>query len=163
MPPFVKTLLSQNYNEAEKAQLKCYLDEYSEHGSTALMIATKNALFDVVKMLHQAGADIHAVNKMGHSAIHVAAYNKPERTGTILHYLLEHHANILAKNKVKQTILEITEKMAYEDMYNELLPLSARAEIWAEKNCIFKLYLHKERTKFKKISNNVFREIIKYA
>ena len=65
------------------------------------MIATKNALFDVVKMLHQAGADIHTVNKMGHSALHVAAYNKPERTQNILFYLKDHHANILAKNKVK--------------------------------------------------------------
>ena len=76
----MKTLLEMDYTESEKLEMVKYLDYQNEMGNTALMIATKNALLDVVKKLHNFGANIFIQNKIGHTAGHIAAFNKPERT-----------------------------------------------------------------------------------
>lgn len=38
-----------------------------------------------------------------------------------------------------------------------------REQMWRNRNCLLKLYLTKDKNKFKNISLGVFREIIKYA
>ena len=49
------------------------------------------------------------------------------------------------------------------EMCEYLDPVLVRAEIWQQKNCLVKILLNRERTKFKPLSFFVFREIIKYA
>ena len=50
VPPFVEALrhIRKRFTESEKKEFRKYLDTASSNGSTALMIATKNALFEVV-------------------------------------------------------------------------------------------------------------------
>ena len=80
-----------------------------------------------------------------------------------MEYLRSHHMDILAENSKKETILNIVENMAYEESLDTVAKWTARAEIWTQKNCIVKIALRKDNTKFQNISMNVFREIIKYA
>ena len=49
------------------------------------------------------------------------------------------------------------------DVAEELEFWFNRETLWKNRNCLLKLYLTKEKNKFKNISLGVFREIIKYA
>ena len=128
-----------------------------------MMLATRNALFEVVKIFVEWGADMTITNKMGHTAAHIAAYNSPERTFEILQFLLDNHLSILTKNSKGENILKITDNMGHESSIYEISRRTARAELWVEKGCVVKMALLRKRNQFKNISMHVFREIIKYA
>ena len=53
--------------------------------------------------------------------------------------------------------------MGDQELCTYLEPIIIEKELWREKNCLIKIMLHKQRTKFSMFSIGVFREVIKYA
>ena len=136
VPPFVEALrhIRKRFTALEKEKFRKYLDTATSSGNTPLMIATKNALLEVVQILHSWGANIYLKNKMEHSALHIAAYNAPERTFQIMEFLQSHRMDILDKNSRKDTILDITENMAYDESLGTVKRWTELAKAQAQKN-----------------------------
>jgi hypothetical protein len=53
-------------------------------GSSPLMLAAQNGHVDIVRLLLTSGADVHALNKVGETALHYAARNRDSHTRSIV-------------------------------------------------------------------------------
>ena len=92
--------------------------------------------------------------------IHVAAMNGNKE---IVEILLEHRVDFMVKNHESKTCLDMAMDRQHEDI-SEILDIHfTRETMWRNRNCLLKLYLTKNKSKFKPFSLGIFREIIKYA
>lgn len=104
--------------------------------------------------------NVNLVNKMGNTPLHIAVLNN---YSTIAKMLVSAKVDVLIENKEGYNCLHHSQRMELIDMCEYLDPIVIHAEIWQQKNCLVKLLVSKEGTKFQHISEGVFREIIKYA
>ena len=157
IPPFLMAL----WNIFSRKELLNYLEEVNLMGQTALIYAVRNDFFEVADFLvNICRVNVNQCNKMGNSALHVAVLNNRRK---IVEMLVNAKIDVLMENKEGYSCLIHSQKMELVEMCNYLDPVIVHAEIWQQKNCLVKILLNKNRTKFKSLSTDVFREIIKYA
>ena len=100
---------------------------------------------------------------MGNTALHIAALHSNLEIAKIL--VNTKKINFLMKNFEDFTVFDSAEQMGHQQVaeYLELHVLTA--QIWKRRNCMVKLWLHRKRTntRWARIPNGVFREIVKYA
>ncbi|AVP87656.1 hypothetical protein phytr_7160 [Candidatus Phycorickettsia trachydisci] len=91
-------------------------------GSTPLIRASANGLHDVVELLIEKGADIHAKGSFGNTALHTAAHNKtcPPETFSLL---IQHGARLDQQNQGGNTALHYA-AMFGRDCIAEILILN---------------------------------------
>ena len=142
-------------------EIRNYLVESNQMGQTPLHYAAKNGLDGVAEFLiNDCKVDVNLVNKMGNSPLHVAVLN---RRMSIVQMLVQAKVDVLIENKEGFNCLQHAQKMEQLLMCEYLDPIVINAEIWRQKNCLVKIMVCKEGTKFKNVAEGVFREILKYA
>ena len=77
--------------------------------------------------------------------------------------LIQNGADVLILNDEQNTCLNTAQLMGDQELCTYLEPIIIERELWREKNCLIKIMLNKQRTKFSMFSVGVFREVIKYA
>ena len=141
--------------------LKTFLEEGNQMKQTPLHYAVKNGLYETTYFLvHDCKVNVNLKNQMNNAPLHVAVLNNRVE---IVQLLVGAKADVLAQNKEGYSCLKHAEKREYASLCDYLDPILVSAQIWQKKNCLVKILLHKQSTKFKKLSAGVFREIIKYA
>jgi len=100
--PYHKTVLHVAV-ESQQEKMVSFLiaqkharDPVDTLGATPLMLAAESGNLSIVKMLHEAGANINAQDPNGYSCIMAAAKNNHL---PIVQYLVENRADIMAKDK----------------------------------------------------------------
>jgi len=92
--PIVRTLLERKVNIHQK----------SNSGRTAILTASFVKRLDLVRLLHENGADIDAADHFDTTPLMYAAVGGHR---DLLRWLISHRANVHAVNKRKRTCLEI--------------------------------------------------------
>jgi ankyrin repeat protein len=138
------------------------VNKFNKFGLTPLMEVVRDGQYSTVELLiDKAGAILNIRNKLGNTVAHIAALNGHLR---IIQLLIDRGVDILAKNFEENTCLDHAELCGVNDVFAYLEPLSLKAEIWHNRNCLVKIFLNKERVPaFSKLPKDVFREIIKYT
>ena len=80
--------------------------------------------------------------------------------------MIENKADVMLTNYENKTCKEVAEDMGHGPLVDTLDYHISRERMWRNRNCLLKIALKKEHTSevtFKKISLDIFRDIIKYA
>jgi ankyrin repeat protein len=161
---FNKVLSKETINISVKQTYN--LDQRDQSGWNALHHACHQGTIECVKVLvEEAEIPINALTNSNNSPLHTAAKNGHL---SICKYMIEHakpeKANVLLTGLEGETPMETALDHGKNEVGEYLTHHENRMRHWNNRNCLLKLYLNKNKTTmFKKFSEGIFKEIIKYA
>ena len=160
-PPRIPAFLIALASLFQTDDLRPFLEDDNQFGNTPLHYAIKNNFIEVARFLiHRCRVNINVSNKMGNTPLHMAVLNNRSE---IVEMLVDAKIDVLQENKEGNNCLDHAEKMERASLCEYLEPVMINQQMWQQKNCLIKILLNKQRTKFNRLSIGVFREIIKYA
>jgi ankyrin repeat protein len=113
----------------------------TDHGFTALYIASQHGNNDIVLALVQAGADLHLADKGGLAPLHIAARNGHCH---VVRLLLDHNADCMQLDTIKWTPLH----WAYKNEHDEVKRVLEECSTSQVKEAAFALF-NRNRSGFK--------------
>ena len=104
------------YIEKTKNKLD-FINKQNENGETALMVASKNGNFDIVKYLEENNATVHLKDHNGKTALMLATENGHFQ---IVEYLCECHAVLDERDNQHRTARMLAQQNGYIEIENYL-------------------------------------------